>query len=122
MSWQEELRDGNIGGHSVELAIAGSIGATRATIISSLDDGDVPAMVGRVLRRSDLSRLSDVVRDPNSVAVSRHVPMRGAERGPLTIGLFTNAVVKFLIAAFVLFLVVRGTNAIRNEQAAAWAA
>ena len=41
---------------------------------------------------------------------------------PRTIGLFTNVVVKFLIAAFVLFLVVKGTNAIRNEQAAAWAA
>ena len=41
---------------------------------------------------------------------------------PRTIGLFTNVVVKFLIAAFVLFLVVKGTNAIRNEQAAALAA
>ena len=72
MSWQEELRDGNIGGHSVELAIAGSIGATRATIISSLVDGGFTPMVGRVLRRSDLSGLSNAVLNPNSVAVSFH--------------------------------------------------
>ena len=122
MSWREELRDGNIGGNSVDLAIAGSIGAPLSIIVSSLVDGVSMPMVGRVLRRSDLSRLSNAVPDPNSVAVSRHVPMRGVERGPLTIGLFTNHVVKFLIAAFVLFLVVKGTNAIRNEQAAAWAA
>ena len=122
MSWREELRDGNSGGGTIGLANAGTIGATLVTIISSLDDGDVPAMVGRVLRRSDLSRLSDAVLDPNSVAVSPHVPARGVERVLRTIGLFTNVVVKFLIAAFVLFLFVRGTNAIRNEQAAAWAA
>jgi large conductance mechanosensitive channel len=33
--------------------------------------------------------------------------------------LFTNAVVEFIIVAFVLFLVVKGINAIRNKQAAA---
>ena len=37
----------------------------------------------------------------------------------LNIGLFINAVVKFLIVAFVLFLVVKGINTIRNRQAAA---
>ncbi len=121
MSWREELRDGNIGGNSVDLAIAGSIGATQGAIVSSLVDVS-PPMVGRVLRRSDLSRLSDAVRNPNSVAVSHRAPSRSVAAMPRTIGLFINTVVKFLIAAFVLFLVVKGTNAIRNEQAAAMVA
>ena len=72
MSWREELRDGNIGGNNVDLATAGTIGATLVTIISSLVDGDTTPMVGRVLRRSDLSGLSNAVLNPNSVAVSFH--------------------------------------------------
>ena len=41
------------------------------------------------------------------------------EAATLNIGLFTNAVVKFSIVAFVLFLVVKGINTIGNKQAAA---
>jgi large conductance mechanosensitive channel len=76
-------------------------------------------MAGRVLRRTISSPLSVLAGNPNSVAVSLRAPAGTAQAAPSNIGLFTNAVVKFLIVAFVLFLVVRGINTIRNEQAAA---
>ncbi|MGN6683363.1 MAG: MscL family protein [Devosia sp.] len=49
----------------------------------------------------------------------RFLPPRGRRTAALNIGLFINAVVEFAIVAFGLFLVVKGINAIRNDQAAA---
>jgi large conductance mechanosensitive channel len=122
VSWRVERRGDNIEANSVDLGLAGIVGATQGSIVSSLVDGAVLPTVGRVLSGSDVSRLSDAVTNPNSVAVGPDAPLRSVAAARQNIGLFTNAVVKFLIAAFVLFLFVRGINANRNEQAAALAA
>jgi large conductance mechanosensitive channel len=57
--------------------------------------------------------------NPNSVAVSSLAAASDAGVATFNIGLFINAVVEFTIVAFVLFLVVKGINTVRNRQAAA---
>jgi large conductance mechanosensitive channel len=59
------------------------------------------------------------VGNPNSVAVTRLASAKRVGAATLNIGLFINAVVKFAIVAFALFLVVKGINAIGNKQTAA---
>jgi large conductance mechanosensitive channel len=118
VSWQEELRDGNIGGNLFD-SVAATIGGTLSIIVSSLvDDVSLPK-AGRVLRRIGSSNVDVRMSNPNSVAV-RTLASAGTVAAPQpTIGLFINAVVKFIVVAFVSFLVVRGINAIRNERTAA---
>ena len=109
------FRDFAIRGSFADLAIVVLTGAAFGAIVSSLvDDAFVP-IIGRVLGQVDLSNLFIVVSNPNSVAVSSLV----AGDAALNIGLFINAVVEFTIVAFVLFLVVKGINTVRNRQAAA---
>lgn len=72
----------------------------------------MPALVDLVLgRRLDPSSMFVVVNDPNSVAVGGVALATEADGAMRNIGLFINAVVKFAIVAFVLFLV-EGINAV----------
>lgn len=118
----KEFRDFAINGSAIDLRIGVAIGAALVAIVSSLTgDASLP-ITGPILDQLDLSILSLVSSNPNSVAVILLAAATKAVTASLTIGLFTNAVVKFAIVAFVLFLVVKGINTIRNEKAAASAA
>jgi large conductance mechanosensitive channel len=115
----KEFRDFAIKGNVIDLAIGVIIGAAFGTIVSSLVDDVFMPIIGLVLGRVDFSNLFIVLNNPNNVAVSSLAAAKDAGVATLNIGLFINAVVKFTIVAFVLFLVVKGINTVRNRQAAA---
>ena len=79
-------------------------------------------VVGLILGQIDFSNLFVVLSNPNNVPVPSLAAAKAAGVATLNIGLFTNAVVKFVIVAFVLFLVVKGTNSLKQKQPAAPAA
>jgi large conductance mechanosensitive channel len=115
----KEFRDFAIKGNVVDLAIGVIIGAAFGAIVSSLVDDVFMPVIGLILGRLDFSNLFIVLNNPNNVAVASLQAAKDAGVATLNIGLFINAVVKFTIVAFVLFLVVKGINTIRNRQAAA---
>jgi large conductance mechanosensitive channel len=119
MSMLKEFRDFAIKGNVIDLAIGVIIGAAFGTIVSSLVDDVFMPVIGLALGRVDFSNMFIVLNNPNNVAVSSLAVAKEAGVATLNIGLFINAVVKFTIVAFVLFLVVKGINAIRKQQAAA---
>jgi large conductance mechanosensitive channel len=98
--------------NAADLAIGASFGA----IVSSLIDGGLRPMIDLVLERLDAFGPFVVVGNPNSVAVGLLALARAVGEASLNIGLFINAVVQFAIVAFVLFLVVKGINAIGNSK------
>jgi large conductance mechanosensitive channel len=118
-SMLKEFRDFAIKGNVVDLAIGVIIGAAFGAIVSSLVDDVFMPLIGLVMGRVDFSNLFVVLNNPNNVAVSSLAAAKEAGVATLNIGLFINAVVKFTIVAFVLFLVVKGINTVRNRQAAA---
>lgn len=113
------FRDFAIKGSFADLAIVVTAGAAFGAIVSSLVDDAFMPIIGLVLGKVDFSNLFIVMSNPNSVAVSSLAAASDAGAATLNIGLFTNAVVEFTIVAFVLFLVVKGINTVRNRQAAA---
>ena len=115
----KEFRDFAVKGNAIDLPIGVTLGAAFGAIVSSLVDDIVMPVVGLVLGRIDVSCLSIDPNKPNNVAVTSLAAAKDVGTAAVNIGLFSNAVVKFLIVAFVLFLVVQGINTIRNEQAAA---
>ena len=115
----KEFRDFAIKGNVVDLAIGVIIGAAFGAIVSSLVDDVFMPVIGLILGRLDFSNMFVVLSNPNNVVVASLAAAKDAGVATLNIGLFINAVVKFAIVAFVLFLVVKGVNAIRNKQAAA---
>ncbi|MDF2980748.1 MAG: mscL [Devosia sp.] len=118
----KEFRDFALKGNVIDLAIGVIIGAAFGAIVSSIVDDLFMPIIGLILNGIDFSNLFLVISNPNNVPVPSVAAARAAGVATLNYGLFINAVVKFTIIAFVLFLVVKGINRLRRKEAAAPAA
>ncbi|WP_055048038.1 large conductance mechanosensitive channel protein MscL [Devosia sp. A16] len=118
----KEFRDFALKGNVIDLAIGVIIGAAFGAIVSSVVDDLFMPVIGLILNGIDFSNLFLVISNPNNVPVPSVAAAKAAGVATLNYGLFINAVVKFTIIAFVLFLVVKGINRLRKKEAAAPAA
>jgi large conductance mechanosensitive channel len=120
MSMLREFRDFALRGNVVDLAIGVIIGAAFGSIVSSLVDDIVMPPIGLLLAGIDFSTLKFVIQHA--------VPAVGTEGAAgyvaavpevaVNYGKFINAAIKFIIVAWVLFLVIKGMNALRRRQEA----
>lgn len=108
-------------GNVIDLAVAVIIGAAFAAIVSSLTDDIIMPILGVVLGGLDFSgyfvRLGDI---PVGYAGSPtdYAALKKAGVPLLGYGAFLTAVVKFVILAFIIFLLVRAANRLirRREE------
>jgi large conductance mechanosensitive channel len=95
----KEFRDFALRGNVVDLAVAVIIGAAFGAIVSSLVDNVItPLLLTPALKAAnaqDLDKLS---------------------YGAVKYGLFLSAVIKFIIIAFILFLIVKGMKSIEKKK------
>jgi large conductance mechanosensitive channel len=101
----KEFRDFALRGNVIDLAVAVVIGAAFTGIVTSLVNDIIMPLVGALLGGVDFTTLS--------VTVGNAV---------IAYGKFIQAIVNFVIIAFVLFLVVRSINRFKKPQEAAPAA
>jgi large conductance mechanosensitive channel len=113
----KEFRDFAIKGNMIDLAIGVIIGAAFGAIVSSVVDDIFMPLIGLLIGGIDFSNLFIVLSNPGDVPVPSLAAAQAAGVATLNIGLFINAVVKFTIIAFVLFLVVRAINSMKREAA-----
>jgi len=118
----KEFRDFALKGNVIDLAIGVVIGAAFGAIVSSIVDDLFMPIIGLILSGIDFSNLFIVLNNPNNIPVPSVAAAKEAGVATLNYGLFINAVVKFTIIAFVLFLVVKAINRLRRQEAAAPAA
>ena len=112
----KEFRDFALRGNVLDLAVGLIIGAAFGAIVSSLVDDIIMPPIGLILGGVDFSQLFVVLDgegDFNTIAQAK-------EAGAVTwnIGLFINAVIKFLIVAFAVFLLVKAINRLVRKQEA----
>ncbi|MCD7059090.1 large conductance mechanosensitive channel protein MscL [Pelagibacterium xiamenense] len=117
MSLIKEFKEFAVKGNMVDMAIGIVIGAAFTAIVTSLVDDIFMPVIGLILGGIDFSNLFIVLSNPENVAVPSLAVAQEAGVATLNIGLFINAMVKFLIVAFVLFLLVKGINNLRREKA-----
>ena len=98
-------------GNVVDLAVGVIIGASFGKIVTSLVEQVVMPPIGLLLGRVDFSELKWVLspEDPTTEAI---------EEVAIQYGAFINTLIQFLIVAFVVFLMVKGINTMRRQQAA----
>jgi large conductance mechanosensitive channel len=87
--FKEFISKGNV----LDLAVGVIIGASFGKIVASLTDDIIMPLVGMVGGAPDFSAI--------------HV-------GPMKVGLFLNAVVGFIILAFIIFMIVKGANSLKK--------
>jgi large conductance mechanosensitive channel len=113
----KEFKEFALRGSVVDLAIGVIIGAAFGAIVSSLVDDVFMPVIGLILSGIDFSNLFFVISNPSGEAVPSVAYAKEQGIATLNYGLFINAVVKFTIVAFVLFLVVKGINRLRKQEA-----
>lgn len=118
----KEFKDFALKGNVLDLAIGVIIGAAFGAIVSSAVEDMFMPIIGLILNGIDFSNLFFVISNPNNVAVPSVAAAKAAGVATINYGMFINAVVKFTIVAFVLFLVVKGVNRLRRQEATAPAA
>ena len=111
MSLVSEFREFAIKGNVVDLAVGVIIGAAFNGIVKSLVDQVVMPPIGLVTGGIDFSKLEWVLRAENPATVE-------IEKVAIMYGAFLNTVIQFLIVAWVVFLAIKGINALRRQQAA----
>lgn len=117
-----EFKEFALKGNMIDLAIGVIIGAAFGAIVSSLVDDIFMPIIGLIVGGIDFSNLFIVLNNPNNVPVPSIAAAKAAGVATLNVGLFINAVVKFTIIAFVLFMVVKAINSLRRKEAPAAAA
>lgn len=99
-------------GNVVDLAVGVIVGAAFTSIVNSLVKDVITPPLGLITGGLDFSNLFFVLKGAHYPTLAE-----SAKAGAVTInyGLFLNALIGFLIVAFVLFLVVRSVNRLFAE-------
>ena len=111
MGVASEFREFIARGNVIDLAVGVIIGAAFNDIVKSLVDQVVMPPIGLITGGVDFSRLEWVLKPENPAT-------EVVEKVAIQYGAFLNTVIQFLIVAFVVFLLVKGINRLRRQQAA----
>jgi large conductance mechanosensitive channel len=103
-------------GNVVDLAIGVIIGAAFGKIVSSLVSDILMPPIGLALGQVDFSSIFITLSSHQYPSIAA---AKAAGAPTLNIGLFINAVIDFIIVAFVVFLVVRAVNRLMPKPAPA---
>jgi large conductance mechanosensitive channel len=102
MGMLKEFRDFAMKGNIVDLAVAVIIGGAFGKIVTALTTSIIMPIISLLLGKVAISDLS--------FAIGKTI---------FPIGLFLQAVIDFILIAFVLFLIVKAMNSLRKKEEAA---
>ncbi len=113
----KEFKEFAMKGNMLDMAVGIVIGAAFGAIVSSLVDDVIMPPIGLLLGGVDFSQFFVVLKGEGTFNTIEQAKEAGAVTWNL--GLFINAIIKFLIIAFALFIVVKMMNKLKREQEAA---
>jgi len=103
----QEFKDFAMKGNVVDLAVGVIMGAAFAPIVGTMVDNIIMPPIGYLMAGIDFSSLAIKMPTPTGDGVL------------IKYGLFLNALIKFLITAFAIFLLVKGMNSMKKPAVAA---
>ena len=106
MSMTSEFKEFAMKGNMVDLAVGVIIGGAFGKIVSTLVANVLMPPIGMLLGGVDFSNLAITLKS----AVGENPAVM------LKYGLFLNAVIDFVIIAFVLFMVIKGMNSMKRKK------
>jgi large conductance mechanosensitive channel len=101
----DEFKEFAMKGNVIDLAVGVIMGAAFAPIVATLVDNIVMPPIGYMLAGIDFSSLAVSIPTPIDPVLIRY-------------GLFLNALIKFLITAFAIFLLIKAINHMRKPKPA----
>ena len=105
--FKEFIAKGNV----LDLAVGVIIGASFGKIVTSLTDDIIMPIIGLALGKIDFANLFIAV---NGQTYATLAEAKKAGVGTINYGLFMNALINFVIIAFIIFMIVKAANRIRK--------
>jgi large conductance mechanosensitive channel len=99
MGMLKEFKDFAMKGNIVDLAVAVVIGAAFGKIVGALTDSIISPIIAMILGKGGMSEVSFTV-----------------GKTVFPVGLLIQAIIDFILVAFVLFLIVKGVNAAKKKE------
>ncbi len=115
----KEFKEFATRGNVLDMAVGIIIGAAFTTIVTSMVDDILMPPLGLVLGQLDFTNLFITLGGGEFASLAA---AREAGAPVLAYGLFINAVIKFLLVAFALFMVIKQFNRFKKQAEAAPAA
>lgn len=112
-----EFKEFALRGNVVDMAVGIVIGAAFSTIVKSLVEDIIMPPVGLLLGGVDFANLFILLKAGSPAGPYASLAEAQAA-GAVTVnyGVFINAIISFLIVAFVLFLLIRSINRLKREE------
>jgi large conductance mechanosensitive channel len=112
----KEFKEFAMKGNVVDLAVGVILGAAFGKIVSSLVGDILMPPIGKLMGNIDFSNLFIAL---NGETYASLAAAKAAGAPTVNYGVFINAVIDFIIVAFVIFLVVKQMNRLKKEAPAA---
>ena len=116
--WRE-FRDFAMRGNVIDLAVGIIIGAAFTTIVNSLVNDIIMPPIGLLLGGVDFSNFFATLKGGSFPTLDA---AKAAGAVTVNFGLFINAVIRFVIVAFAIFILVKQINRLKREEPTAPAA
>lgn len=115
----KEFKEFAVKGNVVDMAVGIIIGAAFGAIAKSLVSDIIMPPLGLLISNVDFADIFWVLKSGNPAAPYASVA-EAAKAGAVTmnVGVFINLVINFVLVAFAVFLLVKGVNQLKREQAA----
>ena len=115
----KEFKEFALRGNVVDMAVGIVIGAAFGAIVTSLVNDVIMPPIGLLLGGVDFTNLYILLKagDPAPPYASL-ADAQTAGAVTINVGLFINAVISFIIVAFVVFLLIRSINRLQREEEA----
>ena len=119
-----EFKEFAMRGNVLDMAVGIIIGAAFGTIVNSLVTDVIMPPVGLALGGVDFTNMFVTLREGAKAAGPYASLAAAKDAGAVTLnyGMFVNSIVSFLIVAFAIFMIVKGANSLKQQQAEAPAA
>ena len=119
MSFVKEFKEFIMRGNVMDLAVGIIIGAAFTAIVNSMVDDIINPVISLGLHGFDFSNMFLNLKDPLNNNYPTVDAAKAAGVATLNYGRFLNAVIKFLIVGFAVFLMVKGMHRLVKKQEAA---
>ena len=111
MSIVSEFKEFIAKGNVLDLAVGVIIGAAFGKIVTSLTDDIIMPIVGLALGKVDFANLFIAMNGQHYATLA---DAKKAGIGTINYGLFLNALINFLIIAFIIFMIVKAANKMKK--------
>jgi len=122
MSFMTEFKEFAVKGNAMDLAVGVIIGAAFGKIVDSIVNDLIMPIVGAIFGGLDFSNLFITLADVPEGTVMTLAELKKAGIPTFAYGNFITILLNFIILAFIIFMMVRQINKLKNETPAAPAA